>query len=128
MRGKVDTATMSSVVDMGLKGKMAYKINAATKSLHIDFSMTTMAGFADMTTQLLTQLSGGAGSRRIVDMTGIEGNYDASLEISIAEMMAIAKSNGVELPGASKPIPRLPAKPPNLAAETRWPRPFSRWG
>jgi uncharacterized protein (TIGR03435 family) len=102
MRGKVDTATMSSVVDMGVKGKMAYKMNAATKSLHIDFSMTTMAGFADMTTQLLTQLGGGSGTRRIVDMTGIEGNYDASLEISIAEMMAVAKSNGFELPGAAQ--------------------------
>jgi uncharacterized protein (TIGR03435 family) len=102
MRGKLDTTTMSSVVDMGLKGKMAYKINAATKSLQIDFSMTTMAGFADMTTQLLTQLGGGAGTRRIVDMTGIEGNYDASLEISIAEMMAIAKSAGIDMPGAAQ--------------------------
>jgi uncharacterized protein (TIGR03435 family) len=108
MRGKLDTTTMSSVVDMGLKGKMAYRMNAATKSLHIDFSMTTMAGFADMTTQLLTQLGGGAGTRRIIDMTGIAGNYDASLEISIAEMMAIAKSSGIDISGAAQPGPSAP--------------------
>ncbi len=118
MRGKVDMTTMSSVIDMGLKGKMAYKINAATKTLHIDFSMTTMTGFADMTTQLLTQIGGGIGGRRIVDMTGIEGNYDASLEVSLAELMALAKAAGVELPGAPQAAPASvgEASDPNGAA------------
>jgi uncharacterized protein (TIGR03435 family) len=63
--------------------------------------MTTMAGFADMMTQLMTQLSGGAGGRQIVDMTGIQGNYDASLEISLAEIMAMARSAGVNVPMAA---------------------------
>jgi len=100
MRGKLnmDGATISSVLDMGLKGKMTYRIDTAAKSIHIDFSMTTMSGFADMTTQLLTQLGGGTGVRRIVDMTGIEGNYDASLEISAAEMMNVARSAGTDTP------------------------------
>jgi uncharacterized protein (TIGR03435 family) len=31
-------------------------------------------------------------------MTGIKGNYDASLEISLAEIMALAKSAGMEIP------------------------------
>jgi uncharacterized protein (TIGR03435 family) len=98
VRAKIDIATGSSVVDMGLKGKMSYKMNMATQSMHLDFSMTTMAGFADMMTQLMAQLSGGAGGRQIVDMTGIKGNYDASLEISLAEIMAMAKSAGVDIP------------------------------
>jgi uncharacterized protein (TIGR03435 family) len=67
--------------------------------------MTTMSGFADMTTQLLTSLGGGTGARRIVDMTGIEGNYDASLEISLAEMMNIARSAGIDAPGAAMATP-----------------------
>ena len=100
VRAKIDLATGSSVVDMGLKGKMSYKLNPATQSMHLDFSMTTMAGFADMMTQLMTQLSGGAGARQIVDMTGIQGNYDSSLEISLAEIMAMAKSAGMDIPGA----------------------------
>jgi uncharacterized protein (TIGR03435 family) len=106
MRGKVnvDGANISSIIDMGLKGKMAYKLNPAAKSIRIDFSMTTLSGFADMTTQLLTQLGGGAGTRRIVDMTGIEGNYDASLEISLADIMAMAKSAGVDIPGAAQSV------------------------
>jgi uncharacterized protein (TIGR03435 family) len=102
VRAKIDLATGSSVVDMGLKGKMSYKMNMATQSMHLDFSMTTMAGFADMMTQLMTQLGGGAGGgRQIVDMTGIKGNYDASLEISLVEIVALARSAGVNIPGAA---------------------------
>ena len=100
MRLKIDLAAGSQVIDMGLKGKMSYKVNPATQSLHIDFSMTTMAGFADMMTQLMTQLGGGTTGRQIVDMTGIKGNYDASLEISLAEIMALARSAGMDIPTA----------------------------
>jgi uncharacterized protein (TIGR03435 family) len=100
VRAKVDISTGSSVVDMGLKGKMSYKMNPATQSMHIDFSMTTMDGFADMMTQIMTQLGGGAATRQIVDMTGIKGNYDASLEISLAEIMALARASGVNIPNA----------------------------
>jgi uncharacterized protein (TIGR03435 family) len=98
VRGRIDMATMSSVIDMGVKGKMAYKINQQAKSVHIDFMMTTLPGFADMTTQLLTQLGGGIAAKRIVDATGIEGNYDASLDVSLPEVMAMAKSSGIDMP------------------------------
>ncbi len=98
MRGKIDTTTMNSVVDMGVKGKMAYKIDQAAKTVHIEFMMTTLPGFADMTSQLLTQMGGGIVARRIVDMTGIQGNYDASLDISLAEMSAMARASGIEGP------------------------------
>ena len=97
VRAKVDMTTGSSVVDMGLKGKMSYKLNPATQSMHIDFSMTTMAGFADMITQLFTQL-GGTGGRQVVDMTGIKGNYDASVELSLAGIIAMARAAGADIP------------------------------
>jgi len=83
---------------MGLQGKMSYSLNPATQSFHIDFSMTTMAGFADMITQLFTQLSGGTGGRQVVDMTGIKGNYDATVELSLAEMIAMARAAGADIP------------------------------
>jgi uncharacterized protein (TIGR03435 family) len=100
IRMKIDLATGAQTVDMGLKGRMSSKANPATQSLHLDFSMTTMAGFADMMTQLMTQLGGGAGGKQIVDMTGIQGNYDASLEISLAEIIALARSAGMDIPNA----------------------------
>ena len=98
VRATVDLSTGNSVVDMGLKGKMSYKLNPATQSMHIDFTMTTMPGFADMMTQLMTLIGGAAGGRQIVDMTGIKGNYDASLEISLAEIIALARAAGANIP------------------------------
>jgi len=96
-RIKVDVTTGSSVIDMGLKGKMSYRLVPATRTFHIDFSMTTMAGFADMITQLFQQL-GGTGGRQVVDMTGITGNYDASIELSLAELIAVARAAGADIP------------------------------
>ena len=107
VRGKIDLSTGSSVFDMGLQGKMVYRMNPATQSIHIDFSMTTMAGMADMMTQMMTQMGGGAGARQIVDMTGIKGNYDASLEISIAEIAAMARAAGANIPAAGN-VPIAP--------------------
>ena len=97
VRVRVDVTTGSSVIDMGLKGKMSYRLNPATQSFHIDFSMTTMSGFADMITQLFTQL-GGTGGRQVVDMTGIQGNYDATVELSLAELIAMARAAGADIP------------------------------
>jgi len=97
VRVKVDMTTGSSVIDMGLKGKMSYRLNPATQTFHIDFSMTTMAGFADMITQLFAQL-GGTGGRQVVDMTEIKGNYDASIELSLAELLAMARAAGADIP------------------------------
>jgi uncharacterized protein (TIGR03435 family) len=117
VRVKIDVATGSSVIDMGLKGKMSYRVNAATQSMHIDFSMTTMAGFADMMTQLMTQLGGGTTGRQIVDMTGIQGNYDASLEISLAEIMALARSAGMDIPAAAPGGAGGPVNGPAVASD-----------
>jgi uncharacterized protein (TIGR03435 family) len=103
VRVRVDLATGSSVIDMGLKGKMSYVLNPATQSMHIVFEMTTMTGLADMMSQLMTQLAGGVGGRQIVDLTGIDGNYDASIDLSLAEIMALARSVGADIPGVPAP-------------------------
>jgi uncharacterized protein (TIGR03435 family) len=90
-----------AVVDMGEKGEMTYTLNPATKSIHVDLSMVTIPGLADMMTQMMQQFSGGmGGGRQIVDMTGIKGHYEASLEISLADMLAMARNAGMDIPGA----------------------------
>ncbi len=117
VRVKVDMTTGSSVVDMGFKGKMSYGMNPATQSMHIDFRMTTMAGFAEMMTQLMTQLGGGTTARQVVDMTGIQGNYDASLEISLAEIIALARSAGMDIPVAAPGGAGGPGNGPAVASD-----------
>ncbi len=115
IRVTVDTKTAGAVVDMGLKGKMSYKIIPATQSMHIDFSMVTMSGLADMMTQLFAQLGGGGG-RQIVDMTDIKGNYEASMEISLADLVAIAKNAGIDIP-VGTPGGSAPAAGTGVAAD-----------
>jgi len=84
-------------VDMGLQGKMSFRVDPATQRIHLDFSMVTMTGFADMVTQLFAQL-GGTGGRQVMDMTGIKGNYDATVELSLLDMIAMAKAAGADIP------------------------------
>ena len=111
IRISVSPATGSAVVDMGLKGKMSYKMNPANQSMRMDFSMVTLEGLADMMTQMFTQLGGAAG-RQVVDMTEIKGNYEASVEISLADLMAIARNAGMDGgmggPGGAAPTSGAP--------------------
>lgn len=97
VRVRVDMTTGSSIIDMGLQGKMAFRMDPATRTMHLEFSMTTMTGFADMVTQLFAQL-GGTGGRQVVDMTGIQGNYDATVDLGLAEIIAMARAAGADIP------------------------------
>jgi len=114
IRMMVDITTGSSVIDMGLLGKMSYRLNPATQSFHIDFSMTTMTGFADMITQLFTQL-GGTGGKQVVDMTGIKGNYDATVELSLLELITMARAAGADIPAG---VPGGPGGPAGRGGNT----------
>jgi uncharacterized protein (TIGR03435 family) len=88
----------SSSVDMGAKGKMTYKMDPATQALHMEASMITMSGFADMLTQF-SQM-GGTGGRQVVDMTGLKGNYQVALDIPIADLINMARAAGMDVSGA----------------------------
>ena len=100
VRVRVDPTTGSSVIDMGLKGKMSFNLDPAKGTMHLDFSMTTMTGFADMVTQLFAQL-GGTGGQQVVDMTGIKGNYDATVDLGLAEIIAMARAAGADIPAGA---------------------------
>jgi uncharacterized protein (TIGR03435 family) len=87
----------SASVNMGIKGTMNYKMDMANQSLHLDADMVTMEGFADMLTQF-SKIGGGNG-RQVVDMTGLKGNYQVALDISLADLMNMARAAGMDVPG-----------------------------
>jgi uncharacterized protein (TIGR03435 family) len=116
VRVKVDMTTGSSVIDMGLQGKMAFRLDPATGTMHLEFSMTTMTGFADMVTQLFAQL-GGAGGRQVVDMTGIQGNYDATVDLGLAEIITMARAAGADIPVGAPNGPGGPGNNPAVASD-----------
>lgn len=97
IRVKVDMKTGTSVVNMGAKGTVAYKFDQAAGNVHLDGKQMTMAGFVEMLSQFTTQL-GGPSARQIVDMTGLKGYYEVALDISLADLLNIARASGMDVP------------------------------
>jgi len=80
----------SATLDMGSKGIMTEKLDAQNQAIRLDSSMVTMVGFADTLSTILARMNG----RQVVDMTGLKGNYEVSVEISLADLLAMAQSQG----------------------------------
>jgi uncharacterized protein (TIGR03435 family) len=74
--------------DMGTRGVFVQGIDEQAQTAVIDGKGVTMGGFADMLTQVM-QISG-AGSRPVVDQTGLTGHYEVVLNLSMADLMAVA--------------------------------------
>ena len=85
------------VMDMGKRGTMTMKLDMSTQSMHLDSSMVTLDGFADMLTNLMQM--GGAGGPQVVNMTALKGNYQVALDLSLADVMAMARAQGVNTAG-----------------------------
>jgi uncharacterized protein (TIGR03435 family) len=81
----------STTINMGSKGVMTRRMDPETQSLKLDSSMMTMAGFAEMLTNVMQMTGGG---RQVVDMTGLKGNYQVSVEIALADLMAMGRAMG----------------------------------
>jgi uncharacterized protein (TIGR03435 family) len=86
----------SATINMGAKGTINYRMDPATRSLHMEGSKVTMAGFADMLSRF-SQMTGGGG-RQVVDMTELKGNYEVALDFSLADLMNMARAAGVDIP------------------------------
>jgi uncharacterized protein (TIGR03435 family) len=52
---------------------------------------------------LFAQL-GGTGGKQVVDMTGIQGNYDATIDLSLADIIAMARAAGVDIPAGGPAV------------------------
>jgi uncharacterized protein (TIGR03435 family) len=104
IRMRIDSATNSSLMNYGSKGMVTRSDNPFTRTVHLEFSMASMTGLSEMLSQVFTQLPGGIG-RQIVDMTGIDGYYDATLDVSLADMSGLPKSGPPDLPPGVSPPP-----------------------
>lgn len=91
----------SATVNMGAKGTFTQRMDG--QILHLQASSITMEGFADMLTSMLRM--GGGGGHQVVDMTGLKGNYQVAVDLSIADIIANARTQGMDIP-APPPPPR----------------------
>lgn len=83
----------STTMNMGAKGTITMRMDMQSQMMTLESSSVTMAGFADMLTNIMQM--GGGGGRQVVDMTGLKGNYQVGVDISLAEAMAAARTQGM---------------------------------
>jgi uncharacterized protein (TIGR03435 family) len=86
----------SQTINMGEKGVITQKMDGATQTMKLQASSIAMDGFAIMLNKLMA--AGGTSSKQVVDLTGLKGNYSLSIELSLAELMAMAQNAGVNIP------------------------------
>jgi uncharacterized protein (TIGR03435 family) len=99
MRMTIDAKAGGASIDMGTKGKYVYRMDPATMMMHVTGSQVTMSGFADLLSQFSTM--GGTAGRVVVDMTDLKGSYEVGIEFSLADMMAMARAAGMDVPAGA---------------------------
>jgi len=94
-------------MNMGSKGVVKEKIDMGTMTVHIESTMVTMDGLADMLTSVMS--TGGGPGRQVVNQTGLKGNYQISLDLSMTDILAMVNAQGMIGAGAGNagqsPVP-----------------------
>ena len=103
IRMKVDPKAGGAVVDMGAKGKYTYSMDRSTMTMHLQATQVTTGGIVEMLNQF-SQM-GGSGGRTIVDMTDLKGSYEIGIDFSLADLMAMARAAGMDMPGGGGGAP-----------------------
>ena len=83
----------STTYDMGARGTFTLKFDGESLSMHMQASALSMNGFAMMMTTL-----GGGDGRQIVDMTGLTGIYQTSVDFSLMDLMSSLRDQGINIP------------------------------
>jgi len=84
-------------LNMGAKGTMIRRFDRQNMALDLESSGVTMGGFAELLSNVLLE-TGGANSRQVVDLTGLKGYYQVDVQISIADLVSMARASGISLP------------------------------
>jgi uncharacterized protein (TIGR03435 family) len=79
------------IVRGGPMGQM--HVTMADGKMHMEAAKMSMAALADIATTFV--------GRPVVDMTELKGDYQVTLELSMADLQNVAKSAGLMMPGAA---------------------------
>jgi uncharacterized protein (TIGR03435 family) len=83
----------SMTINRGAKGIMKTRFDAETRSMIMESSNVTMPGLAEQLTGMFQM--GGSGGKQVVDQTGLKGSYEVTMEFAMADLMAMARSQGM---------------------------------
>jgi len=76
--------------DLGTRGTVTQSIDAQNQAIRLESSMVSMSGFAETLSTILARMGG----QQVVDQTGLKGTYEIAIEISFADLMALARGSG----------------------------------
>jgi uncharacterized protein (TIGR03435 family) len=88
-------------IDMGSRGIVHFKTDPATQTMHMEATMITASGIADMLTQF-SQMMGGGSGLQFVDMTGLKGHYQLALDFSQSDRAIMMRSMGLDTPAVAE--------------------------
>jgi uncharacterized protein (TIGR03435 family) len=80
-----------ATVSTGTGETQKMSVSPDGKSMHMEISNVTLSKLADGLAPMV--------DRPIIDMTELKGRYDVSLDISMQEMMNVARAAGANVPG-----------------------------
>ena len=100
-------------MNMGEKGAVSYVVDPATRSMKIEASQVTMAGFADLLTTLLRATGGGL---QVKDMTGLTGKYQVAIAFSLEDLTGAARAKWIDEPNPPAGVAGA-ATPANAASD-----------
>jgi uncharacterized protein (TIGR03435 family) len=108
----------SATINLGEKGIFTQRLDPQAGGLRVEGKNLTMQGFAEMLTRIM-RMGGGTSSREVVDMTGLKGNYQVVVTVSLADLLAAARAQGMNIPAPPGP----PGAPANAPAAPDTPEP-----
>jgi uncharacterized protein (TIGR03435 family) len=98
-----------AVVSDGEGGQTKMTMSPETKSMRLEMSKTTMAKFAEGLSRFV--------DRPVVDMTELKGNYQVVLDLSIQDLLNVARSAGMAVPNAPPAATGDAARPADAASD-----------
>jgi uncharacterized protein (TIGR03435 family) len=69
------------VFNLGTRGKVTTKFDMQSQAITLDSDSLSMPGLAEALSRMLQ-----GGGRQVVDMTGLKGNYQVSVDVSFADL------------------------------------------
>jgi uncharacterized protein (TIGR03435 family) len=88
---------------------MTQKVSMANGIMHMELNKASMEQMVEMLTRFV--------DRPVVDLTGLKGNYQIALDMTMEDLMRVAKSAGMNLPGAAPAAAGGDAKPGDSASD-----------
>jgi uncharacterized protein (TIGR03435 family) len=93
-------AGQGMVISSAQSGKMHISMGPEG-TMQLAMEKMTMSALADALSPFV--------DRPVIDMTGLKGNYQVALDLSMSDLMAVARTSGFAMPG----MPAMPVMPAN---------------